>query len=143
MKRSILIVILLIVGYGTTTAQSIKKDSLSITGAVDKIYNMILQGLDNFHIQGSHPATNEVRQRWNHVVNHLMNNKDNMAEEVKNLLVSPSGKPIDLDLLKEIIKINEIDSVKNVELNMDAIFNEIKVASEKVKDAAVKMAGKK
>ena len=67
MKRSILIVILLIVGYGTTTAQSIKKDSLSITGAVDKIYNMILQGLDNFHIQGSHPATNEVRQRWNHV----------------------------------------------------------------------------
>ena len=66
-----------------------------------------------------------------------------MAEDVKNLLVSPSGKPIDLDLLKEIIKVSEQDSVKNIELNMDVFFNEIKAASEKVKDAAIKMATKK
>lgn len=143
MKRVIIIIGILIVGSCSVSAQIIQKDSVSIYGTVDKIYNMVIQGLDNVQIQGSHPAAQEVRQRWNKVINHLINNKGSMAEDVKNLLVSPSGKPIDFDLLKEIIKVNEQDSVKSMELNLDVIFNEIKAASDKVKDAAVKVARKK
>ena len=143
MKRNIVIMLVVFFSCGISVAQDVKKDSLTISGTVDKIYSWVLRELNNVQIQGSHPAAQEVRQRWNQVVNHLMNNKSHMAEDVKNLLVSPSGKPIDLDLLKEIIKVNEQDSVKNIELNMDVFFNEIKAASEKVKDAAIKMATKK
>ena len=81
MKRNIVIMLVMFFGCGISVAQDVKKDSLTISGTVDKIYSWVLRELDNVQIQGSHPAAQEVRQRWNQVVNHLMNNKSHMAED--------------------------------------------------------------
>ena len=123
-------------------AQNEKKDSVKVdvTETVDYLYKKILPVLDRVEFNGNGEISRDLQNRWNKVINHLKNNKETMAEDVKDLLVSPSGVPIDLELLKRFIKINEKDSVKKIGINMDFFLDEMKAAANKVTETAKKMA---
>lgn len=124
-------------------AQSpIKSDTLTnnIDSTVEWFYENILPNIENVKIVGSHPAANEVRKRWGYMINHLKSQKGSMAEDVKNLLVSPSGLPLDIEILKEIIQVEEEGDKTNITFNIDFFLNEMKEAIENVKEAAEEMA---
>ena len=119
-------------------AQSLEKDSLSTT--IETLYKQFLPFLDRVEISGNSQASMELQQRWNNVVQYLKNNKGTMTEEVKNLLISPSGKPIDLELVKKFIHIKREDSVPKITINPDVLLDELKFMGERLKDISIKMA---
>ena len=136
--KKIIITCGVLIMTGVINAQNLNRDSLSMAAA--KMYESILPLLNKVEFSGNSKASQEVRERWNNVITQLKNKQGTMAKDVKDLLVSPSGTPIDMELLKKIIQITEKDSTKKVNINMDFIFNEIKAATEKVTDAAKKIA---
>lgn len=135
------IIIVLVLNIGTVFSQDLKKDS--ITGTVEKLYKTILPILDRVEFSGSSSTSQEISRRWNNVINHLKGNQENIAEDVKNMLVTPSGIPLDLDAIKRSIQITEEDSIKKVRFNPDFLLDEMKAAAEEVKEATQKIAKKK
>ena len=126
-------------------AQTVHKDTTDtgLKESVNWLYGKVLDGISNIQVKGNHLATAEVREKLDKVIDRLLSQKGSMAEEVKKLLITPSGKDIDLELLKEIINIVEKDSVRKVEFNLDFFMNEIKAATNNVKNAAKKVAESK
>lgn len=142
MKKITLIVLFVVCGWNMGYAQNNSKDTLrdNTISMVDRIYKKILPMLENVEFIGNSSTSRELQSRWNIMVNGLKNNSGSMTNDVKNLLVSPSGKPIDLELLQRFIQINEKDSVKSVNINMDFLLDEMKIAADKITNAAKKIA---
>lgn len=140
MKKTVLIIIL-VLNCGLGFAQSQKQDS--ITNVAESMYKSILPMLDRIEFSGSSSASQEIERRWKNVINHLKNNQGTIAEDVKNMLVTPSGIPVDLELIKRFIQITEEDSIKKISINPDFFLDEMKEAAEKVKAATKRMAEKK
>lgn len=115
----------------------------SITPTVDQIYKSVMPLLQRIEITGNSAASIELRTRWNNVVNYLQNNKGVLAEQVKDLMISPSGKEINLDLVRQFIDINTKDSVTKISINPDFWMDELQALSRRITDAAVKMTDKK
>ena len=115
----------------------------SITPTVDQIYKSVMLLLQRIEITGNSAASIELRTRWNNVVNYLQNNKGVLAEQVKDLMISPSGKEINLDLVRQFIDINTKDSVTKISINPDFWMDELQALSRRITDAAVKMTDKK
>lgn len=115
----------------------------SITPTVDQIYKSVMPLLQRIEITGNSAASIELRTRWNNVVNYLQNNKGVLAEQVKDLMISPSGKEINLDLVRQFIDINTKDSVTKISINPDFWMDELQALSRRITDAAVKMTYKK
>ena len=115
----------------------------SITPTVDQIYKTVMPLLQRIEITGNSAASIELRTRWNNVVNYLQNNKGVLAEQVKDLMISPSGKEINLDLVRQFIDINTKDSVTKISINPDFWMDELQALSRRITDAAVKMTDKK
>lgn len=124
------------------SAQAIQNDTakVDVVQSASELYRKMLPLLDRVEFSGSSSVSQDIRNRWNRVVNHLKSNSGNMAREVKDMLVSPSGLPIDLDLLTRFISVKEKDSVKTIDINMDFLLDEMKAAGSKVTEAAKKMA---
>lgn len=133
--------IILVLNFGAAYSQNQKRDS--IAGTVERMYKAILPILDRIEFSGSSSTSQEISRRWNNVINHLKENKENIAEDVKNMLVTPSGIPLDLDAIKRFIQITEEDSIKKVRFNPDFLLDEMKAAAEEVKEATQKIAKKK
>lgn len=140
MKRTVFI-IMLALNCGLGFAQSQKKDS--ITSVAENIYKSILPVLDRIEFSGSCSASQEIERRWKNVINHLKNNQGTIAEDVKNMLVTPSGIPVDLEMIKKFIQITEDDSIRKISINPDFFLDEMKEAAEKVKAATKGMAKKR
>ena len=115
----------------------------SITPTVDQIYKSVMPLLQRIEITGNSAASIELRTRWNNVVNYLQNNKGVLAEQVKDRMISPSGKEINLDLVRQFIDINTKDSVTKISINPDFWMDELQALSKRITDAAVKMSDKK
>ena len=115
----------------------------SITPTVDQIYKSVMPLLQRIEITGNSATSIELRTRWNNVVNYLQNNKGVLAEQVKDLMISPSGKEINLDLVRQFIDINTKDSVTKISINPDFWMDELQALSKRITDAAVKMTDKK
>ena len=141
MKR-IYLSIMLCGCFSLASAQTTRLDTLDVdvVSSAAKLYQKMLPLLDRVEFSGNSQVSRDIRMRWNNVVNHLINNGDAMAREVKDLLISPSGKPIDLELLERFIRIKEKDSVRTIDINMDFLLDEMKAAGQKVTEAAKKMA---
>ena len=134
---------LLVMGWtGGISAQEQNKDMIqdNTTTVVDKVYQKVLETLDGIQFTGNSEASREIQRRWNAALNSLLSNKGSMTQDVKNLLISPSGNPIDLELLQRLIKVTEKDSVKSYNINMDFLLDEMKAASSKITNAAKKVA---
>lgn len=134
---------LLVMGWtGGISAQEQNKDIFqdNTTTVVDKVYQKVLETLEGIQFTGNSEASREIQRRWNAALNSLLSNKGSMTQDVKNLLISPSGKPIDLELLQRLIKVTEKDSVKSYNINMDFLLDEMKAASSKITNAAKKVA---
>lgn len=133
--------IILVLNFGTAYSQNQKRDS--IPGTVERMYKSILPLLDRVEFSGNSSTSQEISRRWNNVIEHLKNNQETIAEDVKEMLVTPSGIPVDMEIIKRFIMITEEDSIRKVRFNPDFFLDEIKAAAEKVKEATRKMAEKK
>ena len=142
MIKRFLVCILLMATSNAIYAQS---DTIrnSITPTVDQIYKSVMPLLQRIEITGNSAASIELRTRWNNVVNYLQNNKGVLAEQVKDLMISPSGKEINLDLVRQFIDINTKDSVTKISINPDFWMDELQALSRRITDAAVKMTDNK
>ena len=129
----------------TSNAINAQSDTIrnSITPTVDQIYQTVMPLLQRIEITGNSAASIELRTRWNNVVNYLQNNKGVLAEQVKDLMISPSGKEINLDLVRQFIDINTKGSVTKISINPDFWMDELQALSKRITDAAVKMTDKK
>ena len=134
------VVILLGISSGINAQNEKKEESFNVDETVEKLYKTFLPVLDRIEITGSSEASQELQKRWGWVVNHLKNNQGQMAEEVKKLLISPTGKTIDLEMIKEFINITGKDSTMKITLNPDFILNELKAMSNKLVQESNKMA---
>ena len=121
-------------------AQSLNRDSLSVT--MESLYKQFIPFLDRIEISGNSKTSLELQKRWNNVVQYLKNNQGTIIEEAKNLMVAPSGKPIDFDLVKKFININRDDSISKISLNPDVLLDELKFMGDRLKDISIKMAEK-
>lgn len=121
-------------------AQSLNRDSLSVT--MESLYKQFIPFLDRIEISGNSETSLELQQRWNNVVQYLKNNQGTIIEEAKNLMVAPSGKPIDFDFVKKFININRDDSISKISLNPDVLLDELKFMGDRLKDISIKMAEK-
>ena len=133
--------IILVLNFGTAYSQNQKRDS--IPGTVERMYKSILPLLDRMEFSGNSSTSQEISRRWNNVIEHLKNNQETIAEDVKEMLVTPSGIPVDMEIIKRFIMITEEDSIRKVRFNPDFFLDEMKAAAEKVKEATRKMAEKK
>ncbi len=133
--------IILVLNFGTAYSQNQKRDS--IPGTVERMYKSILPLLDRVEFSGNSSTSQEISRRWNNVIEHLKNNQETIAEDVKEMLVTPSGIPVDMEIIKRFIMITEEDSIRKVRFNPDFFLDEMKAAAEKVKEATRKMAEKK
>ena len=75
-------------------------------------------------------------------MNHLKNNKEFMADEVKKLLISPTGKNIDLDIVKQFINVSGKDSTMKININPEFLLDELKAMSDRIVKESSKMAEK-
>ena len=107
MKNTLIFTILLLF-TGSAKAQ---KDTITnnITPSIEQLYQMGMAVLDRIEITGNSPTSLELKNRWNDVVTYLRSNKTGMAEQVKELLISPTGKEINIDLIRQFIDINQKD----------------------------------
>ena len=121
-----------------------KKDSLDydIKGTVEKLYKTVVPLLDRVEFTGNGEVSQELQTRWNNVVNHLKNNKEFMADEVKKLLISPTGKNIDLDMVKQFINVSGKDSTMKININPEFLLDELKAMSDRIVKESSKMAEK-
>lgn len=133
--------IILVLNFGIAYSQNQKRDS--IPGTVERMYKSILPLLDRVEFSGNSSTSQEISRRWNNVIEHLKNNQETIAEDVKEMLVTPSGIPVDMEIIKRFIMITEEDSIRKVRFNPDFFLDEMKAAAEKVKEATRKMAEKK
>lgn len=140
--RNILIFTILLLFTGSVKAQ---KDTITnnITPSIEQLYHMGMAVLDRIEITGNSPTSLELKNRWNDVVTYLRSNKTGMAEQVKELLISPTGKEINIDLIRQFIDINQKDSTTKISINPDFWMDELKALSKKLNNAATKMAEKK
>lgn len=141
MKNTLIFTILLLF-TGSAKAQ---KDTITnnITPSIEQLYQMGMAVLDRIEITGNSPTSLELKNRWNDVVTYLRSNKTGMAEQVKELLISPTGKEINIDLIRQFIDINQKDSTTKISINPDFWMDELKALSKKLNNAATKMAEKK
>lgn len=141
MKNILIFTILLLF---TCNAKA-QKDTITnnITPSIEQLYQMGMTILDRIEITGNSPTSLELKNRWNDVVTYLRSNKTGMAEQVKELLISPTGKEINIDLIRQFIDINQKDSTTKISINPDFWMNELKAFSKKLNNAATKMAEKK
>lgn len=133
--------IILVLNFGTAYSQNQKRDS--IPGTAERMYKSILPLLDRVEFSGNSSTSQEISRRWNNVIEHLKNNQETIAEDVKEMLVTPSGIPVDMEIIKRFIMITEEDSIRKVRFNPDFFLDEMKAAAEKVKEVTRKMAEKK
>lgn len=141
MKNTLIFTILLLF-TGSAKAQ---KDTITnnITPSIEQLYQMGMAVLDRIEITGNSPTSLELKNRWNDVVTYLRSNKTGMAEQVKELLISPTGKEINIDLIRQFIDINQKDSTTKISINPVFWMDELKALSKKLNNAATKMAEKK
>lgn len=121
----------------TQPADTVRVDAIR---TAEQLYRSILPMLDRIEFTGNSQVSNDLRNRWNSVINHLKSNSGTMAQDVMNLLVSPSGKPIDLEMLERFITVSGPDSARSLQINMDFLLDEMKAAGGKITEAAKKMA---
>lgn len=121
-----------------------KKDSLDydIKDMVGKLYKTVVPLLDRVEFSGNGEVSEELQTRWNNVVNCLKNNKDFMADEVKKLLISPTGKNIDLEMVKQFINVTGKDSTIKININPEFILEELKAMSDRIVNESCRMAEK-
>lgn len=117
-----------------TLAAQTPKDTIrgNVRSTVEELYKVIMPVLDRIEITGSSEASVELRNRWGSVVSSLRNNKESMAQQVMDLMVSPSGKDIDLNLIREFIDINTQDSITKITINPDFWINELNSLSKRL-----------
>lgn len=141
MKNTLIFTILLLF-TGSAKAQ---KDTITnnITPSIEQLYQMGMAVLDRIEITGNSPTSLELKNRWNDVLTYLRSNKTGMAEQVKELLISPTGKEINIDLIRQFIDINQKDSTTKISINPDFWMDELKALSKKLNNATTKMAEKK
>lgn len=141
MKNTLIFTILLLF-TGSAKAQ---QDTITnnITPSIEQLYQMGMAVLDRIEITGNSPTSLELKNRWNDVLTYLRSNKTGMAEQVKELLISPTGKEINIDLIRQFIDINQKDSTTKISINPDFWMDELKALSKKLNNAATKMAEKK
>lgn len=145
MKKILLFGILLGSSCLNSAATTINQDTITnnIRSNIDYLYETVIPLLDRIEINGNSEASQELRKRWSRVVQHLKNNKELMYSEVTKLMITPNGKSINIETIRNFIDIKEQDSVKKITLNPDYLLDELKKMGEKIKDASVKMAEQK
>lgn len=145
MKKILLFGILLGSSCLNSAATTINQDTITnnIRSNIDYLYETVIPLLDRIEINGNSETSQELRKRWSRVVQHLKNNKELMYSEVKKLMITPNGKSINIETIRNFIDIKEQDSVKKITLNPDYLLDELKKMGEKIKDASVKMAEQK
>lgn len=145
MKKILLFGILLDSSCLNSAATTINQDTITnnIRSNIDYLYETVIPLLDRIEINGNSETSQELRKRWSRVVQHLKNNKVLMYSEVKKLMITPNGKSINIETIRNFIDIKEQDSVKKITLNPDYLLDELKKMGEKIKDASVKMAEQK
>ena len=144
--KKIIFVILLVWNTAGAWAQTTNKSdtvNFDIKETVDKLYKTIVPLLDRVEFTGNGEVSQELRNRWDNVVNYIKNNKESMAEEVKRLLISPTGKTIDLEMVKQFINVSEKDSMMKISINPEFLIDELKFMSDKLVRESSKMAEKK
>ena len=132
--------------YGITgKAETVRQDTLTngVKNTIEVLYNRFIPMLDRIEFTGNGEVSNELKRRWNTAINHLKNNKEQMSDDVLNLLVSPSGQKIDMDMLKRFVNINDKDSITKIEINPDFIIDELKILGEKITNEMTRMAEQK
>ena len=144
MKKIFLLVTVCIYGI-TGKAETVRQDTLTngVKNTIEGLYNRFLPMLDRIEFTGNGEICNELKRRWNIAINHLKNNKEQMSDDVLNLLVSPSGQKIDMDMLKRFVNINDKDSITKIEINPDFIIDELKILGEKITNEMTRMAEQK
>ena len=143
--KKLLLTIMMFCAVNNINAQTDnKKDSLDydIKGTVEKLYKTVVPLLDRVEFTGNGEVSQELQTRWNNVVNHLKNNKEFMADEVKKLLISPTGKNIDLDMVKQFINVSGKDSTMKININPEFLLDELKAMSDRIVKESSKMAEK-
>ena len=143
--KKLLLTIMVFCAVNNINAQTDnKKDSLDydIKGTVEKLYKTVVPLLDRVEFTGNGEVSQELQTRWNNVVNHLKNNKEFMADEVKKLLISPTGKNIDLDMVKQFINVSGKDSTMKININPEFLLDELKAMSDRIVKESSKMAEK-
>lgn len=141
--KKLLLTIMVFCAINNINAQTNnKKDSLDydVKGTVEKFYKTVVPLLDKVEFSGNGEISRELQTRWNHVVNHLKNNKEFMSEEVKKLLISPTGKNIDLNMVKQFINVSGKDSTMKININPEFLLEELKAMSDKIVKESSKMA---
>lgn len=134
-----------LVFFGCLTAASAQTQPtdtarVDIVRMAEQLYRNILPMFERVEFSGSSQVSNDLRNRWSRVVNHFNSNTGTMAQDVMNLLVSPSGKLIDFKMLERFITVSGRDSTRSVQINMDFLLDEMKVAGNKITEAAKKLA---
>lgn len=129
----------------TGKAETVRQDTLTngVKNTIEDLYNRFIPMLDRIEFTGNGEVSNELKRRWSTAINHLKNNKEQMSDDVLNLLVSPSGQKIDMDRVKKFVNINDKDYITKIEINPDFIIDELKILGEKITNEMTKMAEQK
>lgn len=143
--KKLLLTIMVFCAINNINAQiNNKKDSLDydVKGTVEKLYKTVVPLLDRVEFTGNGEVSQELQARWNNVMIHLKNNKEFMADEVKKLLISPTGKSIDLNMVKQFINVSGKDSTMKININPEFLLDELKAMSDRIVKESSKMAEK-
>lgn len=145
MKKTIIIIALTMCCQIKASAMTIQQDTIMDNSRriLTELYETIIPLLDRLEITGNSAASQELQKRWGWVMNYMKNNKDVLFNEVKKLMMTPSGRELNVETLRNFIDINQKDSTKKITINPDFILDELNILSEKLKEAGVKMAEKK
>ena len=144
MMKRLFLIFIVAVSWVDLSAQ-VQKDTIrgNVKTTVEDIYKAVIPMLERIEITGSSEASTELRKRWEGVVSYLRDNKEEMAEQVLDLMVSPSGKEIDMNLVKEFIDIKKQDSITKVTINPDFWINELSALGERITEFLNQMAKQK
>lgn len=145
MKKTIIIIALTMCCQIKASAMTIQQDTIMDNSRriLTELYETIIPLLDRVEITGNSAASQELQKRWGWVMNYMKNNKDVLFNKVKKLMMTPSGRELNVETLRNFIDINQKDSTKKITINPDFILDELNILSEKLKEAGVKMAEKK
>lgn len=145
MKKTIIIIALTMCCQIKASAMTIQQDTIvdNSRRILTELYETIIPLLDRVEITGNSAASQELQKRWGWVTNYMKNNKDVLFNEVKKLMMTPSGRELNVETLRNFIDITQKDSTKKITINPDFILDELNILSEKLKEAGVKMAEKK
>lgn len=143
--KKLLLSIMIFCGVNNINAQTDnKKDSIDydVKSTVEKLYKTVVPLLDRVEFSGGGEISQELQTRWNNVVNHLKNNKGFVADEVKKLLISPTGKNIDLEMVRQFINVTGKDSTIKININPEFLLEELKAMSDRIVNESCRMAEK-